>query len=65
MIRCVDCAHFNLRADANLAKQGLGGCATAPKDQYFSAQFLKLCNRFVADAPDVVAARVQWLKKGG
>lgn len=61
-VQCIDCVHFNLRANRDMAEQGYGRCNLEQRPGRFeSAVFPRICPDFAAAPADVAANRRQWL----
>lgn len=64
MTRCVDCQHFNLRADQGMAAVGFGKCQFDPMGKFTGAT-RGSCARFQQAESEAVARRLEWLGKRG
>lgn len=61
-VQCVDCIHFNLRKNGELARLGYGTCGLDGRAGRFeSATFERHCEGFSAAPADVAQARRKWL----
>lgn len=59
---CVECERFDLR-NSDMAKHRLGICQIKPRWQFFSPEFERHCDSFVAAEAEKVAERRKWLNK--
>ena len=48
-----------------MARHGAGNCAGRPAWEFFGADAERECDRHAPAKPDVVEARIAWLKKKG
>ncbi|HXE52491.1 MAG TPA: hypothetical protein VN541_05715 [Tepidisphaeraceae bacterium] len=61
-VQCIDCAHFDMRKYAAMAREGYGTCGLDHRTGRFqSAVFPRTCPGFVAAPAAAVAKRRQWL----
>ncbi|MDN8030311.1 hypothetical protein QZN17_17250 [Burkholderia multivorans] len=65
-VRCIDCAHYQLKDAGAMGRLGFGLCALSPSRASFpSSVYPRQCDKFSEAAADVRAARTAWLDKRG
>lgn len=60
-VHCIDCIHFHLRAEPNMARQGYGHCDLDRSGRFQSAIFDRTCPSFKAASPEESFKRRRWL----
>lgn len=65
-VQCIDCVHFNLRANRDMAEQGYGRCGLEQcdgplKHRFESAIFPRTCADFAAADKKTRTDRRLWL----
>ncbi len=64
LVHCLDCEHFFLRGNRDMAKHGFGLCASKRNNfEFQSALFPRECRRWDAAPEGVVSNRRQWLEQ--
>lgn len=60
---CVECRRFTMRLRSDMARLGYGNCDKGKPWQFESATFPRVCAKFDQADDDLVAGRLDWLKK--
>lgn len=61
MVRCIECAHLNMKEHEKLTAQGFARCPFDSIGFYRSVAIMRECNRFVEAKPAVLSARLEWM----
>ncbi len=61
-MRCLDCAHCDLRSKPEMAKRGFASCKFVESATYPSTTAQRECSHFQAAAQEAVAKRAAWLQ---
>lgn len=66
MSTCIECTHWQpKKGDAKLARMGFAICEKKPIAGHTASAERPACEKFLPLGADKVAARRQWLEKGG
>lgn len=60
---CIDCAHLDLKAVPEMARQGFGTC-DRKRHLFLGIKRAPGCEQFKQADAAVVARRVEWVEKG-
>ncbi len=61
-MRCLDCAHCDLRSKPEMAKRGFATCKFVESATYPSTTTQRECSHFQAAAQEAVTKRAAWLQ---
>lgn len=61
-MRCLDCAHCDLRSKPEMAKRGFATCKFVGSATYPSTTTQRDCSHFEAATQEAVAKRAAWLQ---
>jgi hypothetical protein len=60
-MRCVDCAHCDLRSKTDMARGQANRCKVQEQWRYFNVRRERDCDRFEAAEENAVKSRIEWL----